>query len=113
MPITAKKMNKTGNYQVSKYKTWYQNPKEYSRKAYLMRRHFNEIKKADAILVINLKKKGVDGYVGGNVLMEMGLAFYLRKPIYLWRDIARYSAYYEEVLGMQPIFVHEKFDEIV
>ena len=113
IPLTAKKMNKTRNYKVSMYKTWYKDPAKYARKAFLMHKHFEEIKKADAILVINLKKKGVEGYIGGNVLMEMGLAFYLKKSIYLWQEISKISPNYEEVVGMQPIVISENLGKIL
>ncbi len=76
-------MKKTGNYNEDDYKTWYKNKADYPKKAKLMRGHFDEIVKTDAILVLNLSKKGIDGYIGGNVLMEMGLAFHLKKPIFM------------------------------
>ncbi len=112
VPITAKKMNQTGNYKVSHYKTWYEDSRQYTRKAYLMRKHFDEVKKADAILVVNLKKKGIEGYIGGNVLMEMGLAFYLKKRIYLWREVPKNVSNYEEIVGMRPVIIREKLDLI-
>lgn len=48
-----------------------------------MRDHYDKIAKGDALLVINEPKNGLEGYIGPSVLIEMGLAFYLRKPIYL------------------------------
>lgn len=41
----------------------------------LIREHFRNIDRSDAILVINYEKKGVPGYVGGNTFLEMGHAF--------------------------------------
>lgn len=38
---------------------------------------------ADAVVVLNYPKNGLDGYIGTSTLMEMGLAYYLRKKIYL------------------------------
>ena len=112
MPHTAKIMNKTKNYNVSKYKTWFKDKKLFVRKAFLMRKHFSEIEKADAILVVNLKKKGISGYIGGNVLMEMGLAFYLKKPIFIWNKLSRSNPLYEEILGTLPIVIYRNLKRI-
>jgi nucleoside 2-deoxyribosyltransferase len=46
--------------------------------------HFEKVHKADVILVLNYDKNGIANYVGGNTLMEMGVAFWLKKPIYLY-----------------------------
>ncbi|MFC1627169.1 hypothetical protein ACFL18_01265 [Patescibacteria group bacterium] len=67
-------------------------------------KHFDNIKKADAILVINPTRKGIKNYIGGNTLMEMGFAYYLKKPIYLLNSIPRMS-YFEEIRDVQPIIL--------
>lgn len=112
MPHTAELMRKSGNYKVRHYKVWYADPKKYHRKAYLMRRHFHEIERADAILVVNECKKGIDGYIGGNVLMEMGIAFYLGKRIFLWNAPSKKSPLYEEIIGVLPVFINGDLDKI-
>jgi len=63
--------------------------------------HFAKIEWADAILVLNIEKKGVAGYVGANTLIEMGLALFLKKPIYLFNQIPDMDCH-EEIMGMQP-----------
>ncbi len=75
-------------------------------KAEAMREHFEKIEWSDAIVIVNPEKKGVAGYVGGNALMEMALAFYLRKTIYLTHQIPDVS-YTEEILGMLPHKIEE------
>ncbi len=112
IPHTATLMQKTGNYKVQDYKTWYKNPKHYKRKTFLMRKHFDEIVKGDALLVVNFKKKRMDGYIGGNVLMEMGMAFYLRKPIFLLNPISKKSPNYEEVMGVRPVILKDDLSKI-
>ncbi len=67
-----------------------------------IRDHFNKVAWSDAILVANHDKKGIMGYVGPNTLMEMGLAFYLNKPIYLLNPIPDVP-WREEILGMKPV----------
>jgi hypothetical protein len=67
-----------------------------------IRNHFDKVEWCDAILVTNYDKNGIEGYIGPNTLMEMGLAFYLKKPIYLLNKIPEIS-YLEEILGVKPI----------
>jgi hypothetical protein len=59
----------------------------WDRKSEAITNHFDKIDWADAILVTNYDKNGVDGYIGGNTLIEVGVAFYLKKPIYLLKKI--------------------------
>ena len=53
----------------------------------LIKGYFNKIKEADAVLILNVERKGIKGYVGGNSFLEMGFAFVLDKPIYLLYEI--------------------------
>ena len=80
-------------------------------KAKAIMNHFEKEEWADAILVTNIEKKGVAGYVGGNTLMEMGVAFYLKKPIYLLNQVPEIS-YKEEILGMKPILISGDLSKI-
>ncbi len=73
--------------------------------------HFEKIEWSDVILVLNYDKKGVPGYIGGNTLMEMGVAFYLKKPIYLLNQVPELS-YKEEILGMWPIIIANDLSKI-
>lgn len=106
VPATAKRMRESGNFEVSHYKTWFANADDYDKKAALMRAHFNEVAKGDAILVLNYEKHGTQNYIGANVLMEMSLAFYLQKPIFVLNELPESSAFEEELKGMQPVILH-------
>ncbi len=68
----------------------------------MMRDHMNKIAQADVILVWNQPKKGINGYIGGNTLVEMGYAFALEKPIYLLNSIPQDVPYRDEIVGMNP-----------
>jgi len=94
LPYTAMIMKRTGNYDVNHYKTWFKN-NNYSKKAMLMRRHFDKI--------VN---------IGGNVLMEMGIAFHFKKPIFIYNQISKTSKFKEEILGMLPIFINQDLEKI-
>ena len=99
-------MVETDNFDVASYKTWYNNAADYDKKADLMRAHFDEITAGDAILVVNDEKHGVPGYIGPNVLMEMSLAWYQKKPIYLLNPFPDDSPFEEEIKGMNPIILN-------
>jgi hypothetical protein len=71
----------------------------------MIRGHFEEIVKSDAILVMNYEKIGKPNYIGPNVLMEMAIAFYLHKPIYVLNGESEDSPLIDEILGLQPIFL--------
>jgi hypothetical protein len=68
--------------------------------------HFEKVSEADAILVLNYEKKGIANYIGGNTLMEMGVAGWLKKPIYLYNPIPESLSYFEEIKGLQPIVIN-------
>jgi hypothetical protein len=105
VPITARRMREAGDYDVSHYKTWYEDEGDYHKKAELMRKHFDEVAAGDAILVVNDEKHGIPGYIGPNVLMEMGLAFHLHKSIYVLNPATTDMPLYEEVMGMGSVIL--------
>lgn len=82
------------------------------RKKEAMQGHFDEVVWSDVILVLNEEKNGIPGYIGANTLLEMGLAFHLKKPIYLWNPIPEIS-YKEELLGMWPVVLDRDLKKIV
>jgi hypothetical protein len=67
--------------------------------------HFEKIGWGDAVLVINNEKRGVEGYIGGNTLIEIGLAFHLKKQIFILNPISSELSYKQEVYGMKPIIL--------
>jgi len=84
----------------------------WDRKEEAMRLHFQKVEWSDAILVLNYEKNGIANYIGGNTLLELGLAFFLNKRLFLLNDIPDIS-YKEEILGMKPIVIHNNLDLIV
>jgi len=83
----------------------------WARKAEAIRSHFNKVEWADAILVTNYKKNDIEGYIGANTFLEMGLAFHLGKPIYLLNPIPD-MWHKEEILGMKPVVIENDFKKI-
>ena len=69
--------------------------------------HYEKIKKADAVLIVNEDKNGIKNYIGGNTLMEMGFAYVLGKPIYLLNPIPEKISWSEEIVAMKPVVLKE------
>jgi len=78
----------------------------------LIRKYFYEIKSADAILVVNINKNNINGYIGGNSFLEMGFAYILNKKIYLLNDIPEIS-YKDEIETMSPVVLNGDFSLII
>lgn len=112
IPLTAEKMKKNENFEVSEYKTWYDNPDDFNKKTFLMKSHLSEIEKGDVILVLNLKKNNISGYVGGNVLLEMFYGWINKKVIFLLNPVEKELPLYEEVMGMTPIILNGDLSQI-
>lgn len=77
----------------------------WDQKAQAMQSHFEKVAWSDAILVVNEMKHGVPNYIGENTLMEMGLAFYLGKKIFLVNPIPKLP-YTEEIIGLRPVVIN-------
>lgn len=83
----------------------------WERKKWAMKKHFDKVAWSDAILVLNYDKNGIKNYVGANTLMEMGLALYLNKKIYLLNPIPEIS-YKEEIMGMKAEIINGDLKKI-
>lgn len=75
------------------------------------KRYFNLIKNSDVVLVLNFDKNGIKNYIGGNALMELGFAYILDKPIYLYNPVPKMS-YTDEILDVRPIVINGKLTKI-
>lgn len=78
----------------------------------IMRSFFNKIANSDAFLVINHEKKGIKGYLGTSVLMELGLAYHLKKKIYLLNEIDESQNYALEIAIINPIVLNGDLTKI-
>jgi hypothetical protein len=67
--------------------------------------YFGKINDVDAVLVLNLEKKNIPGYIGGAVFLEMGFAHVLGKKIFLLENVPEMS-YIDEIRMMQPIVLN-------
>ena len=77
-----------------------------------IRQHYKHILESDAVLIVNMEKKGVKNYIGGNCLMEMGQAYINNKKIFLLNDIPTEVPFLDEIKAMDPICLHGDLSKI-
>ena len=63
----------------------------------IYRKCFDILANNDGVLVLNIDQRGVAGYIGAAVLMEIGLAYYLHKKIFLLNPVSPKERYVEDV----------------
>jgi len=112
IPLTAAKMKKSNNYDVGFYKTWFKNNADYKKKTLLIKDHFKKVIEADAVLVVNAEKNGIEGYIGGNTLMELTLAFHYKKPIFVLNNISEDLTIKEEIFALNAKFINGDLKKI-
>lgn len=74
----------------------------------IMKKCFDILASNEAVIFLNLPKNGVSGYIGTSSLMEMGLAYYLGKKIYLMypHPDPHEQRWAHEVASFQPVLLH-------
>ena len=77
----------------------------------LIMRYYNIIKSSDAILVLNVDKKGIKNYIGGNTFLEMGFAYVLGKKMFLINGIPEMQ-YKDEIMAMSPTIINGDLGKI-
>lgn len=77
-----------------------------------IREFWGKIKKSDAILVLNYDRRGIENYIGGNTLMEIGFAHVLNKKIFLINPIPNIKFYKSEIEACRPIIINENLTKI-
>ena len=90
----------------------YFNDEYWKLKSKLINEHIEKIERSDAILVLNLDRDGNEGYIGGNTFLEIGIAYYLSKKIFLWKKPAEDLPYFEEIMALNPVIINENIEEI-
>lgn len=63
---------------------------------------FNKIKDCDAVLILNYDKKGIKGYLGTSVLMEIAVAYANKKKLFLLNPIDKQQNYVLELEVIKP-----------
>lgn len=78
----------------------------------IMKQFFDEIAASEWVLFLNYDKKWVSGYIGASVLMEIWIAYFLGKKIYLINPIDKTQSYALEVLLTSPKILHGDLQKI-
>ena len=79
----------------------------------LIKKHYNEIVKSDAILVINKDKRGIKNYIGGNSFLEIGFAHILDKKIFVLNPLPQnLKLIYQELVAMRPVILKGDLQKI-
>jgi len=77
----------------------------------LIRGYYEKIKLYDVVLVVNVDKRGIKNYIGGNTFLEMGFAHVLNKKLYCLNPLPELS-YTSELAAMQPIILDGDINQI-
>ena len=77
-----------------------------------IKRYFDKIKESDAILVLNLEKKGISNYIGANVFLEIGFAHVLDKKIFLYNDIPEGVNFRDEMEEIDPVVIEGDLNKV-
>lgn len=67
---------------------------------------------SDAILVCNFDKNGIENYIGGNTLMEIGFAHVNDKKIFLLNPIPENIPYVDEIKAMADLVIEGDLQKI-
>jgi hypothetical protein len=59
-----------------------------------------------------MDKHGIENYIGGNVLIEMGYAHILNKKIFLYNPIPNIEFYKTEIIAMQPVILNGDINKV-
>jgi len=81
-------------------------------KAMFTKKHCKRIENSDALLIINPKKKDINGYIGTNTLMELSIAFHFDKLIFLLYDFDKSHPHYEGLVGLNATILNGDLDLI-
>ncbi len=67
---------------------------------------WNDMQVVDAVLALNLDRKGIPNYIGGNTFLELGFAHVLDKKIYLFNPVPDIHFYDTEIIAMRPVILN-------
>lgn len=76
---------------------------EHSRETDIMIECYKLIEESDAVLLLNYEKKGQEGYIGASALMELGMAYYLGKKMFMLFDVPESHYASMEMKVMKPV----------
>ncbi len=67
---------------------------------------WKQLREAEGILVVNLDRKGIKNYIGGNTLMEIGFAYVLGQKIFFYNPVPDIEYYKTELEAVKPVIIN-------
>ena len=80
-------------------------------KSEMLKKDEENIRPNDAILVLNLEKKGQKNYIGGATFLEIVKAWEMNKKIFLYNSIPN-NIFKDELIGINPIIINGNLEMI-
>ena len=80
-------------------------------KGNMMRTDEKNISPQDAVLVLNLEKKGIQNYIGGATFLEIYMAWNMNKKTFLYNPLPNCS-FTDELIGINPIILNQDLTKI-
>jgi diphthamide synthase subunit DPH2 len=77
-----------------------------------IKNYLKYIEKADAVLICNFTKGKEVDRIGDNAFLEMTVAFYLKKKVFVLNGPPYKSSKCEEVIAMKSVFLYGNIDAI-
>jgi hypothetical protein len=108
IPALADIMKESGNFDLLAYQEQF-NSDNQARKGELISAGFRNIEISEVVIIANYEKHNQPGYIGPNVLMELAVAFYLGKKIFLLFEVPGTAAYAAEVYGMGATILDDDY----
>lgn len=78
-----------------------------------IREFWERMQDLDSVLVLNLERKGIKNYIGGNTFLEIGFAYVLNKKIFLYNPVPEIDFYKTEIEAMKPIIINGDLLKII
>lgn len=80
-----------------------------------MRKCFQQVADSDAVVVLNYPKNSIDGYIGTSTLMEMGIAYFMHKKMFILFPYPsdKEVRWAHEIRIMQPIILNGDLSKVV
>ncbi|SRR5258706_10707898 len=80
----------------------------------VIRHSFDFVAASEGVLVLNHPRKGIDGYIGTSTLMEIAIAYYFKKKIFLMYKVPHFNdvRWAHEIAIMQPTIINGDLSNI-
>jgi hypothetical protein len=83
-------------------------------KTNIIKKSYDVVVKSDAVLVINGNRKNIKGYIGTSALMEIGIAYFFNKKIFILNPLPSWEKqrWVHELTIMQVVILDGDFSKI-